>query len=257
MIRALHRDGQPTGEPVALPRRVGGMTNLAVAEGTTCLFTRVVGGGLEAIAVELAERRGLTLEHARGWLRHVGLATPLERGRGRRPEIVGRRPHRPARRRPPRSPARSATPSTSTTPRSGSACVVQRAVLTGAAAVACPASPSPRRGARRSRSSPASSPARPTPASTPPAHDRGRPGRRGGRARMRAVNLIPAERASRRRWRAGKSGGGVYILLGGPRPARRHGGRLGPRRQVGRPTSRPSWPASSGRPRRRRPSPPR
>jgi type IV pilus assembly protein PilM len=56
---------------------VGGLTNLAVAEGTTCLFTRVVGGGLEAIAVELAERKALTLEHARGWLRHVGLVAPL------------------------------------------------------------------------------------------------------------------------------------------------------------------------------------
>lgn len=78
MIRALYRppaDGTP--EPV-LYLSVGGLTNLAVAEGTTCLFTRVVGGGLEAIAVELAERKALTLEHARGWLRHVGLISPLE-----------------------------------------------------------------------------------------------------------------------------------------------------------------------------------
>lgn len=83
MIRALHRaevSGDPSGatapEPV-LYLSVGGLTNLAVAEGTTCLFTRVVGGGLEAIAVELAERKALTLEHARGWLRHVGLVVPL------------------------------------------------------------------------------------------------------------------------------------------------------------------------------------
>jgi type IV pilus assembly protein PilM len=77
MIRALHRPGATeTPEPV-LYLSVGGLTNLAVAEGTTCLFTRVVGGGLEAIAVELAERKALTLEHARGWLRHVGLVTPL------------------------------------------------------------------------------------------------------------------------------------------------------------------------------------
>jgi len=78
MIRALYRavpEGETT-EPV-LYLSVGGLTNLAVAEGTTCLFTRVVGGGLEAIAVELAERKALTLEHARGWLRHVGLVTPL------------------------------------------------------------------------------------------------------------------------------------------------------------------------------------
>src|SRR4051812_31845347 len=79
MIRALHREAPSeslTPEPV-LYLSVGGLTNLAVAEGTTCLFTRVVGGGLEAIAVELAERKALTLEHARGWLRHVGLVVPL------------------------------------------------------------------------------------------------------------------------------------------------------------------------------------
>jgi type IV pilus assembly protein PilM len=77
MIRALHRPAPTeTPEPV-LYLSVGGLTNLAVAEGTTCLFTRVVGGGLEAIAVELAERKALTLEHARGWLRHVGLVLPL------------------------------------------------------------------------------------------------------------------------------------------------------------------------------------
>lgn len=78
MIRALHRPQAPTETPEpVLYLSVGGLTNLAVAEGTTCLFTRVVGGGLEAIAVELAERKALTLEHARGWLRHVGLVTPL------------------------------------------------------------------------------------------------------------------------------------------------------------------------------------
>jgi type IV pilus assembly protein PilM len=77
MIRALHRSAANETEPV-LYLSIGGLTNLAVAEGSTCLFTRVVGGGLEAIAVELAERKALTLEHARGWLGHVGLVTPLE-----------------------------------------------------------------------------------------------------------------------------------------------------------------------------------
>jgi type IV pilus assembly protein PilM len=77
MIRALYqRSADGSAEPV-LYLSIGGLTNIAVAEGTTCLFTRVVGGGLEAIAVELAERKALTLEHARGWLRHVGLVTPL------------------------------------------------------------------------------------------------------------------------------------------------------------------------------------
>lgn len=66
---------------------IGGMTNLAVAEAGMCVFTRVSGGGLESIAVELAERRGLTMEHARAWLAHVGLSQPLEEIEGD-PEIV-------------------------------------------------------------------------------------------------------------------------------------------------------------------------
>ena len=42
-----------------------------------CLFTRAAAGGLSAIVATLAERRSLTLEHARMWLGHVGLETPL------------------------------------------------------------------------------------------------------------------------------------------------------------------------------------
>lgn len=83
MIRALYRPG--TGATLYVS--VGGMTNLALAEGTTCVFTRVVAGGVEALAAELAERRGLTLEHSREWLVHVGLAQPVEEISGE-PEIV-------------------------------------------------------------------------------------------------------------------------------------------------------------------------
>jgi type IV pilus assembly protein PilM len=75
MIRALHRPGPE--EPV-MYLSVGGLTNLALAIGPQCLFTRVVGGGSEALAVELAERKSLTLEHARAWLEHVGLALPVQ-----------------------------------------------------------------------------------------------------------------------------------------------------------------------------------
>lgn len=57
---------------------VGGMTNLALAERSRCVFTRVVAGGTETMAQELAERRGLTLEHAHQWLVHVGLVTPVD-----------------------------------------------------------------------------------------------------------------------------------------------------------------------------------
>jgi type IV pilus assembly protein PilM len=75
MIRALHRPGDTAG---VLYISVGGMTNLAVAVGSTCVFTRVLVHGTESIAGELAERRGLTLEHAHGWLKHVGLLVPID-----------------------------------------------------------------------------------------------------------------------------------------------------------------------------------
>jgi type IV pilus assembly protein PilM len=84
MIRALHRPG---GTLPTLYVSVAGMTNLAVAVGTTCVFTRVVPLGAEAMAQELAERRGLTLEHSNGWLKHVGLTTPESEIDGD-PEIV-------------------------------------------------------------------------------------------------------------------------------------------------------------------------
>jgi type IV pilus assembly protein PilM len=75
MIRALYQPGW-TGPVVYV--NVGGITNLAVGEGVTCTFTRTIQYGTESIASELAERRGLTLEHAHGWLNHVGLVEPLE-----------------------------------------------------------------------------------------------------------------------------------------------------------------------------------
>jgi type IV pilus assembly protein PilM len=75
MIRALHN---PDKAGAVLYISVGGVTNLAVATGTTCVFTRVLAHGTEAIAGELAERRGLTLEHAHAWLRHVGLLVPID-----------------------------------------------------------------------------------------------------------------------------------------------------------------------------------
>lgn len=75
MIRAL---GPEAGEDqVVLYAQVAGITNVAVAHGAQCLFTRASGAGAEGLAVELAERQGLTLEHARGWLRHVGLVDPV------------------------------------------------------------------------------------------------------------------------------------------------------------------------------------
>jgi type IV pilus assembly protein PilM len=79
MIRALYR---PELTGATLYASVGGLTNLAVAIGPTCSFTRVAGQGIESIAGELAERRALTLEHAHGWLRHVGLLSAVDEVEG-------------------------------------------------------------------------------------------------------------------------------------------------------------------------------
>jgi type IV pilus assembly protein PilM len=57
---------------------IGGGTNLAIAVGTDCVFNRVLPNGAESMAAALAERKGLTLNHARQWLRHVGLERDLE-----------------------------------------------------------------------------------------------------------------------------------------------------------------------------------
>jgi Tfp pilus assembly PilM family ATPase len=66
---------------------VGGLTNLAIAVGRTCFFNRVLQNGLESMAATLAERRGLTIDHAREWLRHVGLERDVDRIEGER-EII-------------------------------------------------------------------------------------------------------------------------------------------------------------------------
>ncbi len=84
MIRALGQAGSSgTSEAQAPPAtvlfcNVGDGTNLAVAKGRACLFTRVAPVGLEGIAGELASGTGLAPEHARLWLAHVGLAQPVE-----------------------------------------------------------------------------------------------------------------------------------------------------------------------------------
>jgi type IV pilus assembly protein PilM len=64
LIRSLYRsEGEGQGRVLYL--NVGGLTNMAIAEGLVCRFTRVVGAGLEAMAAEVAERRGIPLVQAR------------------------------------------------------------------------------------------------------------------------------------------------------------------------------------------------
>jgi type IV pilus assembly protein PilM len=89
MIRALDQsppagegEGDAAPEHSVLYVSVGGLTNLAIAERGLCRFTRVAAGGLEGMVAQLAERRGLTLEHSRQWLNHVGLSAPVEQIEG-------------------------------------------------------------------------------------------------------------------------------------------------------------------------------
>jgi type IV pilus assembly protein PilM len=73
--------------PATLYCNLGDVLNLAVAQNQYCRFTRISPFGIEGMAQKLAERRQLTLEHARQWLVHVGLVAPVEEVEGD-PEIV-------------------------------------------------------------------------------------------------------------------------------------------------------------------------
>jgi type IV pilus assembly protein PilM len=75
LIRSLHqREENQSGRVLYL--NVDGLTNLAIAEGTVCRFTRVVGGGLEGMAGEIAERRGIPVAQARALLYAIDLTAP-------------------------------------------------------------------------------------------------------------------------------------------------------------------------------------
>jgi type IV pilus assembly protein PilM len=95
MIRALAGAGMAEAgvEPGERPSEavlycnVGDVTNLAVARGRSCLFTRVSYAGLESISERLASTRGLSAEHAAQWLSFVGLERPVEELEGD-PEVV-------------------------------------------------------------------------------------------------------------------------------------------------------------------------
>jgi len=101
MIRALSDvaaggSPAPDGADPAQPEKeavlycnVGDITNLAVARGRSCLFTRVSMVGLEGIVRRLAGETGLIPDHASQWLMHVGLNRPVEQIEGD-PEVVSR-----------------------------------------------------------------------------------------------------------------------------------------------------------------------
>lgn len=80
MIRAL--DGEPVSEGeqplTTLYCYLGDITNLAVARGSECLFTRVAPFGIGSIASRLAERESMPLSEAHEELTDVGLEEPIE-----------------------------------------------------------------------------------------------------------------------------------------------------------------------------------
>jgi len=78
MVRAVGADDKDA----VLYANVAGITNAAVANGSGCLFTRAAAGGLDSMVHTLCERGGLTTEHAREWLKHVGLAKSVEEVEG-------------------------------------------------------------------------------------------------------------------------------------------------------------------------------
>ena len=80
------RDRDPES-PATLYCYVGGLTNLAIGVGESCVFNRVLQNGVESMAATLAERRGLTLDHSREWLRYVGLVRAIDGLEGER-EII-------------------------------------------------------------------------------------------------------------------------------------------------------------------------
>jgi len=73
MIRALRPLDVPDGEQV-LYLSIGGLTNLAIASGSTCQFTRVITTGVEQIVAEVAASVGVPVADARRMVAAVATA---------------------------------------------------------------------------------------------------------------------------------------------------------------------------------------
>ncbi|HET8956514.1 MAG TPA: type IV pilus assembly protein PilM [Solirubrobacterales bacterium] len=85
MIRALATEVAPAPtelgqapDHAVLYCNFGDVTNLAVARGTSCLFTRTSHVGIGPIVTELGSGLGLTPEHATQWMTYVGLERAAE-----------------------------------------------------------------------------------------------------------------------------------------------------------------------------------
>ena len=101
MIRALSGDSAvlpvsllqagadaAAARPATLYCALGGVTNLAIARSSSCLFSRVAQFSVRGIAEELAASAGLAVDHAQQWLLYVGFELPIEQIDGD-PAIVG------------------------------------------------------------------------------------------------------------------------------------------------------------------------
>jgi type IV pilus assembly protein PilM len=89
MIRALgdgaNGDSEEMGGvpgPTTLYCSLGAATNLVVANGQDCLFTRNSPAGVETIAEAVAKREEMSLDEARDWLLDVGLEEPIDESFG-------------------------------------------------------------------------------------------------------------------------------------------------------------------------------
>ncbi|MDX6639654.1 MAG: type pilus assembly protein PilM [Solirubrobacteraceae bacterium] len=69
MLRAL----PASTDGLVLHLAVGGLVNLAVTRAGECVFTRVITGGIETMAIDLAERREMHIDDARALLLEAGL----------------------------------------------------------------------------------------------------------------------------------------------------------------------------------------
>ena len=90
LIRSLYKP-EPDGSGRVLYLNVDGLTNLAIAEERVCRFTRVVGGGLEGMASELAVRRGIPIAEAHALL----VSADLEAAASSQPNVIVPEPPAP------------------------------------------------------------------------------------------------------------------------------------------------------------------
>ena len=95
MIRALTADEPEPVEGAVVPTtlycHLGDVTNLAVARGPLCLFTRIAPYGMENMATRVAESGQMASDEAREWLIEVGLDDPIEDFEDDRDEAEGAR----------------------------------------------------------------------------------------------------------------------------------------------------------------------